>query len=161
MLSSSGAGGLVTFHFWPSRARSRWGNSWHPGPTSFGDQLNAPLLPCHPDRLTIESASTIFLRMPGGWSRDQPRVMVGLSGWSAFSGVFISFWFTTSTSTSTSTGTNTSAITTSTILPLRRHRGLRAPAVAWLARGLGTTLDRESALCRFSYMCTYLVIYLL
>ena len=27
--------------------------------------------------------------MPSGCSSDQPRVMVGLSGWSAFSGVYL------------------------------------------------------------------------
>ena len=31
----------------------------------------------------------LFLRMPGGCSSDQPRVMVGLSGWSAFCGVLM------------------------------------------------------------------------
>ena len=56
------------------------------------EQTNAPLLRCHPDRLTVTSKNdTSFSRMPRGCVSDQPRVMVGLSGWSAFSGVFICF----------------------------------------------------------------------
>ena len=54
------------------------------------EQTYTPLLPCHPDRLTIKSRrNTSFVRMPRGCSSDQPRVTVGLSGWSAFSGVFM------------------------------------------------------------------------
>ena len=49
-----------------------------------------PLLQCHPDGITITSRrNTWFVRMPRGCSSDQTRVMVGLSGWSAFSGVYL------------------------------------------------------------------------
>ena len=57
------------------------------------EQINTPLLRHHPDRLTIKSRrNTLFVRMPRGCSSDQPRIMDGLSGWSAFSGVCICFW---------------------------------------------------------------------
>ena len=49
--------------------------------------VHTPPLRCHPDRLTITSTTSMpFVGMPSGCSSDQPRVMVGLSGWSAFSG---------------------------------------------------------------------------
>ena len=56
------------------------------------EQIITPLSRCHPDRLTIKPRrKTVFVRMPRGCSSDQPRVMVGISGWSAFSGVCICF----------------------------------------------------------------------
>ena len=59
------------------------------------EQANTPLLRCHPDRLTIKSNNnTLFSRMPRTCSSDQARVLVGLSGWSAFSGVLICFRIT-------------------------------------------------------------------
>ena len=56
------------------------------------EQINTPLLRCHPDRLTMKSTNdTLFSRMPRGCASDQPRVTVGLSGWSAFGSVLICF----------------------------------------------------------------------
>ena len=56
------------------------------------EQINTPLLRCHPDPLTVKSKSnTTYSRMPRTCASGQPRVMVGLSGWSAFSAVFICF----------------------------------------------------------------------
>ena len=52
-------------------------------------QINTPLLRGHPDRLTEKSKNdTSFSRRPRACASDQPRVMVGLSGWSVFSGVY-------------------------------------------------------------------------
>ena len=67
----------------PSASVRRRADNW--------EQIGTPLVRCHPDRLTRKSRNTIFVRMPRGCSSDQPGVMVGLSGWSAFSGVFICF----------------------------------------------------------------------
>ena len=62
-------------------------------PRDYWEQINTPLLRCHPDRLTIITSrrNTLFVRMPRGCSSDQSGVMVGLSGLSAFSGVLICF----------------------------------------------------------------------
>ena len=51
----------------------------------LGKQINTPLLRCHPDRLTMTSRNNTWCSsMPRGPAGDQPRVMVGLSGSSAF-----------------------------------------------------------------------------
>ena len=57
----------------------------------FGNK-STPLSRCHPNRLTIKSKTTSISRMPRACASDQPRVMVGLSVWSAFSGVLVCFW---------------------------------------------------------------------
>ena len=54
-------------------APARHSTSW--------EQINAPLLRCHPDRLTMKSRrNTLFVRMPRGCSSDQPRVWSALQG---------------------------------------------------------------------------------
>ena len=83
------------------RSDTDWGSHHASTPiyAYMWEQINTPLLRCQPDRLTIKSANnTLCLRMPGGYSSDQPRVMVGLSGWSAFSGVLTCFWLHTASS---------------------------------------------------------------
>ena len=64
-----------------------------PTPFILGTNKHTHILRRHPDRPTVKSdtSNTPFSRMPRAGSSDQPRVMVGLSGWSAFSGVFICF----------------------------------------------------------------------
>ena len=53
------------------------------GPDSscvLGDQLNTPLLRCHPDRLTGTSKNNVSSsRMPRACASDQPSVLVGPS----------------------------------------------------------------------------------
>ena len=62
-------------HDMPRRHDAELGGDW--------EQTNTPLLRCHPDGLTITSKhNTLLSRMPRGCASDQPRVMVGLSGWS-------------------------------------------------------------------------------
>ena len=104
------------------------------------EQINTRRLPCHPDRLTIKLTKNIqYFRMPRGCWSDQPRVTVGLSGWSAFNGVCVCVCVCVC------------VFVSDTVLDLSR-----TPA---LASNLLSALCQLFMLCLFDYvLCCYVIV---